>query len=200
MKEASQSDPSTAIQAPASSSSQKWKVCEDEGDKYINEDVAAVASKIDSLEQRVAKAHSRRYTADILSTAIGKPNYLDVVRGETRGSMLEDSKTGLKWVNVTMSYFPSDLPGNIPHPCISEVNEVYESNSDRTKMAGSIQGPCEVLPPDKFQQENSKQRGLELEESARLQPIFLCSLLSVDAVLHSTHHDFPALGYSMVIN
>ncbi|KAI9089713.1 hypothetical protein K1719_029006 [Acacia pycnantha] len=25
------------------------------------------------------------------------------------------------------------------------------------------------------------------------------SLLSVDAVLRSTHHDFPALGYSMVI-
>ncbi|KAI9094168.1 hypothetical protein K1719_026750 [Acacia pycnantha] len=38
------------------------------GDKYINEDVAAVASKI-----------------DILSTAIGKPDYPDAVRGETRG-------------------------------------------------------------------------------------------------------------------
>ncbi|KAI9115708.1 hypothetical protein K1719_013377 [Acacia pycnantha] len=89
-------------------------------------------------------------------------------------SMFEDSKTGLKWVNVTTCYFPGDLPGNIPHPCISEVNEVYESNSDRTEMAGSIQGPCEVLPSDKFQQENSKRRGLEPEESARLQPIFLC--------------------------
>ncbi|KAI9122829.1 hypothetical protein K1719_005718 [Acacia pycnantha] len=31
------------------------------------------------------QAHSRRYTADILSTAIGKPDYPDAVRGETRG-------------------------------------------------------------------------------------------------------------------
>ncbi|XP_028768875.1 uncharacterized protein LOC114726435 isoform X2 [Neltuma alba] len=89
-------------------------------------------------------------------------------------SMFEDSKTGLKWVNVTKCYFPGDLPGNIPHPCISEVNEVYESNSDRTEMAGSIQGPCEVLPSFKFQQENNRRRGLEPEESARLRPIFLC--------------------------
>ncbi|XP_054819344.1 uncharacterized protein LOC129318536 isoform X2 [Prosopis cineraria] len=89
-------------------------------------------------------------------------------------SMFEDSKTGLKWVNVTKCYFPGDLPGNIPHPCISEVNEVYESNSDRTEMAGSIQGPCEVLPSDKFQQENNRRRELEPGESARLRPIFLC--------------------------
>ncbi|KAI9100242.1 hypothetical protein K1719_024460 [Acacia pycnantha] len=38
--------------APASSSSQKWKAARMKGDKYINEDVAAVASKIDSLEQQ----------------------------------------------------------------------------------------------------------------------------------------------------
>ncbi|KAI9127082.1 hypothetical protein K1719_001641 [Acacia pycnantha] len=37
---------------PASSSSQKWKAARMKGDKYINEDVAAVASKIDSLEQQ----------------------------------------------------------------------------------------------------------------------------------------------------
>ncbi|KAI9122427.1 hypothetical protein K1719_006267 [Acacia pycnantha] len=79
---------------------------------------------------------------------------------------LPDSKTGLKWVNVTTDYFPGDLPGNIPHPCISEVNEflfhlghmevilqicfhsrlkVYESNSDRTEMAGSIQGKVSLI-------------------------------------------------------
>ncbi|KAI9116859.1 hypothetical protein K1719_012225 [Acacia pycnantha] len=68
MKEASQSDPSIAIQAPASSSSQKMESLRMKGDKYINEDVTAVASKI-----------------DILSTAIGKPDYPDAVRGETRG-------------------------------------------------------------------------------------------------------------------
>lgn len=39
-------------------------------------------------------------------------------------SMWEDSKTGVKWVKVTKCYFPDDLPGNIGHPCISEVNEV----------------------------------------------------------------------------
>ncbi|KAI9119674.1 hypothetical protein K1719_009550 [Acacia pycnantha] len=84
LKEASQSDPSIAIQPPGPSSSQKWKVARMKGDKYINEDVAAVASKIIHLSSRVAKAHSRRYAADILSTAIGKPDYPDAVRGETR--------------------------------------------------------------------------------------------------------------------
>ncbi|XP_027940344.1 uncharacterized protein LOC114194370 [Vigna unguiculata] len=89
-------------------------------------------------------------------------------------SMWEDCKTGLKWVKVTKCYFPDDLPGNIGHPCISEVNEVYESNSDRTEMASSIQGPCEVLPSDKFKQENDRRCQLGIEESTRIQPIFLC--------------------------
>ncbi|KAI9125706.1 hypothetical protein K1719_003124 [Acacia pycnantha] len=53
MKEASQSDPSTAIQAPQRPPRhKKWKAARMKGDKYINEDVAAVASKIDSLEQQ----------------------------------------------------------------------------------------------------------------------------------------------------
>lgn len=52
--------------------------------------------------------------------------------------------------------------------------KVYESNSDRTEMAGCIQGPCEVLPSLKFQQENNRRSELEPEESARLLPIFLC--------------------------
>ncbi|XP_045793268.1 uncharacterized protein LOC123888308 [Trifolium pratense] len=38
-------------------------------------------------------------------------------------SMWEDSKTGVKWVKATKCYLPYDLPGNIGHPCISEVNE-----------------------------------------------------------------------------
>ncbi|KAI9107563.1 hypothetical protein K1719_021600 [Acacia pycnantha] len=74
------------LEPPASSSSQKWKSCEDEGDKYINEDVAAVASKIDSLEQQSSQGSFTPGTRqDILSTAIGKPDYPDAVRGETRG-------------------------------------------------------------------------------------------------------------------
>ncbi|KAI9123432.1 hypothetical protein K1719_004732 [Acacia pycnantha] len=53
MKEASQSDPSTAIQAPQRPlRHKKWKAARMKGDKYINEDVATVASKIDSLEQQ----------------------------------------------------------------------------------------------------------------------------------------------------
>ncbi|KAG4382152.1 hypothetical protein GLYMA_14G018000v4 [Glycine max] len=89
-------------------------------------------------------------------------------------SMWEDCKTGLKWVKVTNCYFPDDLPGNIGHPCISEVNEVYESNGDRTEMANSIRGPCEVLPSDKFKQENDMRCQLGIEETSKVQPIFLC--------------------------
>ncbi|KAI9094466.1 hypothetical protein K1719_026691 [Acacia pycnantha] len=52
------------------------------GDKYINEDVAAVASKIDSLEQQSSQGSFTPGTRqDILSTAIGKPDYPDAVRG-----------------------------------------------------------------------------------------------------------------------
>ncbi|KAI9085092.1 hypothetical protein K1719_032908 [Acacia pycnantha] len=60
MKEASQADPSIVIQAPARH--QKWKAARMKGDKYINEDVAEVASKIagslggKSKELEVAKA------------------------------------------------------------------------------------------------------------------------------------------------
>lgn len=57
--------------------------------------------------------------------------------------------------------------------------QVYESNSDRTEMLGSIQGPCEVLPSDKFKQENDRRCQLENEPSARVQPIFLCRFVSV---------------------
>ncbi|XP_019461617.1 PREDICTED: uncharacterized protein LOC109360880 isoform X2 [Lupinus angustifolius] len=89
-------------------------------------------------------------------------------------SMWEDCKTGLKWIKVTKCYFPGDLPGNIGHPCVSEVNELYESNSDGTESASSIRGPCEVLPSDKFKQENDRRSQLGNEASARFQPIFSC--------------------------
>ncbi|KAI9111008.1 hypothetical protein K1719_017883 [Acacia pycnantha] len=87
MKEASQADPSTAIQAPQRPPRhKKWKAARMKGDKYINEDVAAVASKIDSLEQQSSQGSFTPGTwQDILSTAIGKPDYPDAVRGETRG-------------------------------------------------------------------------------------------------------------------
>ncbi|KAI9084628.1 hypothetical protein K1719_033410 [Acacia pycnantha] len=90
MKEASQSDPSTAIQAPQRPPRhKKWKAARMKGDKYINEDVVAVASKIDSLEQQSSQGSFTPGTRqDILSTAIGKPDYPDAVRGETRGGNL----------------------------------------------------------------------------------------------------------------
>ncbi|KAI9128898.1 hypothetical protein K1719_000381 [Acacia pycnantha] len=52
-KEASQADPSIVVQPPARPPRhQKWKAARMKGDKYINADVAEVASKIDSLEQQ----------------------------------------------------------------------------------------------------------------------------------------------------
>lgn len=58
--------------------------------------------------------------------------------------------------------------------------KVYESNSDRTEMASSIRGPCEVLPSDKFKQENDRRCQLRNEESSRVQPIFLCRFVSLN--------------------
>lgn len=67
--------------------------------------------------------------------------------------------------------------------------KVYESNSDRTEMAGSIQGPCEVLPSDKFKQENDRRCQLGIEECTRIQPIFLCRFVSLKSsiILESFH-------------
>ncbi|KAI9111244.1 hypothetical protein K1719_017855 [Acacia pycnantha] len=86
MKEASQADPSIVVHAPARPPRhQKWKAARMKGDKYINEDVAEVASKIDALEEQSSQGSFTPATRmDILSTAIGKPDYLDAVRGETR--------------------------------------------------------------------------------------------------------------------
>ncbi|KAI9109394.1 hypothetical protein K1719_019448 [Acacia pycnantha] len=87
MKEASQTDPSIVVQPPARPPRhQKWKAARMKGDKYVNADVAEVAHKIDSLEQQNSQGSFTPATRmDILSTAIGKPDYLDVVRGEPRG-------------------------------------------------------------------------------------------------------------------
>ncbi|KAI9100901.1 hypothetical protein K1719_024025 [Acacia pycnantha] len=86
MKEASQSDPSTAIQAPGVLLVTKnGKAARMKGDKYINEDVAAVASKIDSFEQQSSQGSFTPGTRqNILSTAIGKPDYHDLCSRETR--------------------------------------------------------------------------------------------------------------------
>ncbi|XP_015901245.3 uncharacterized protein LOC107434305 isoform X1 [Ziziphus jujuba] len=92
-------------------------------------------------------------------------------------SMWEDCKTGSKWVIVNRCYFPGDLPENVGRPSPPESNEVYESNHDGTVMAGLIQGPCEVLPPVKFKEENERRSQLELEPNSALRPAFLCKWL-----------------------
>ncbi|KAI9118678.1 hypothetical protein K1719_010123 [Acacia pycnantha] len=87
MKEASQADPSIVVQPPARPPRhQKWKVARMKGDKYVNADVAEVASKTDALEQQSSQGSFTPATRmDILSMAIGKPDYLDACRGEPRG-------------------------------------------------------------------------------------------------------------------
>ncbi|KAI9074813.1 hypothetical protein K1719_043237 [Acacia pycnantha] len=83
MKEASQDNPSSVVKPPARfPRHQKWKAARMKGDKYVNADVAEVASKIDALEQQSSQGSFTPATRmDILSTAIGKPDYLDACRG-----------------------------------------------------------------------------------------------------------------------
>ncbi|KAI9094482.1 hypothetical protein K1719_026707 [Acacia pycnantha] len=86
-KEASQANPSIVVQPlDRPPRHQKWKAARMKGDKYINADVVEVASKIDSLEQQSSQGSFTLATRmDILSTAIGKPDYLDACRREPRG-------------------------------------------------------------------------------------------------------------------
>ncbi|CAI9088321.1 OLC1v1022624C1 [Oldenlandia corymbosa var. corymbosa] len=83
-------------------------------------------------------------------------------------AMWEDTKEKVKWVTVNRCYFPSDLPEAVGRPCGLENNEVYESNATCNLRAGAIQGPCEVLPPSRFNEEKER-RGNE-----NLRPLFLC--------------------------
>ncbi|WCJ33004.1 RING/FYVE/PHD zinc finger superfamily protein [Euphorbia peplus] len=89
-------------------------------------------------------------------------------------AMWEDIGNGSKWVTATQCYFPGDLPEAVGHPCAPEINEVYESNHENRTMAGLIQGPCEVLPPTKFQENRERQRQLGIEGNKESQPVFLC--------------------------
>lgn len=92
-------------------------------------------------------------------------------------AMWEDCKTSSKWVSVKLCYFPSDLPKGVGRPCSSESNEVYESNQSSTLMAGLIYGPCEVLPPSKFDEESERRTRLGTGASVGLRPLFLCKWL-----------------------
>uniref|UniRef100_A0A0V0IW70 Putative ovule protein n=1 Tax=Solanum chacoense TaxID=4108 RepID=A0A0V0IW70_SOLCH len=89
-------------------------------------------------------------------------------------AMWEDIKAGKKWVTVNRCYFPRDLPHAVGHPCSLESNEVYLSNCSTTVMAGQIQGPCEVLPLSKFNEERERVSRLETGPNGGLQPLYLC--------------------------
>lgn len=89
-------------------------------------------------------------------------------------AMWEDEKTKKKWVTVTRCFFPDDLPEGVGRPCAPETNEVYESNHESTLLAGLIHGPCEVLPPSKFCEENAVRSRLRARGSDRRKPLFLC--------------------------
>ncbi|XP_074310879.1 uncharacterized protein LOC141646814 [Silene latifolia] len=67
--------------------------------------------------------------------------------------MWEDSQTSSNWLLVHKCYFPDDLPGEVGRPGAPQINEVYESTHDSSVMAGSVQGPCQVLPFRKFGEE-----------------------------------------------
>ncbi|KAL3364691.1 hypothetical protein AABB24_013463 [Solanum stoloniferum] len=89
-------------------------------------------------------------------------------------AMWEDIKAGKKWITVNRCYFPRDLPHAVGHPCSLESNEVYLSNCSTTVMAGQIQGPCEVLPLSKFNEERERVSRLETGPNGGLQPLYLC--------------------------
>ncbi|KAH1263770.1 PHD finger protein [Glycine max] len=151
-----------------------YDIKRDDQDAALENSVGTSGTNTDGRQHSALSSdssHAVEWIGDVVQLVDEKKYYQSCC---VDGSMWEDCKTGLKWVKVTNCYFPDDLPGNIGHPCISEVNEVYESNSDRTEMASSIRGPCEVLPSDKFKQENDRRCQLRNEESSRVQPIFLC--------------------------
>ncbi|XP_043690030.1 uncharacterized protein LOC122640839 isoform X2 [Telopea speciosissima] len=98
----------------------------------------------------------------------------DNLRPSKLQALWEDNKTRSKWAIVNRCYLPSDLPEVVGRPCTPENNEVYESNHSGTVMAGLIQGPCQVLPPNKFKEESERRSHLLHGESDGLQPVFLC--------------------------
>lgn len=89
-------------------------------------------------------------------------------------AMWEEIETGSKWVLVSQCFFPGDLPAAVGHPCAPESNEVYESNHESSVMASLIEGPCEVLPPNKFKEMSERQNQLATEANNGSAPVFIC--------------------------
>ncbi|KAG9137184.1 hypothetical protein Leryth_011998 [Lithospermum erythrorhizon] len=95
--------------------------------------------------------------------------------------MWEDQKTKSKWFTVKRCYFPSDLPETVGRPCGMESNEVYESTRGSTIMAGLIQGPCDVLPQNKFEAERERRVSSGIEGDVGLRPYYLCKWIYDEA-------------------
>ncbi|KAG9139425.1 hypothetical protein Leryth_026891 [Lithospermum erythrorhizon] len=85
-------------------------------------------------------------------------------------AMWEDRVRGSKWVTVNRCYFPSDLPEAVGRPCGLESSEVYESACGSAVDASLIQGPCDVLPSNKFEAEKGRRAcsGMEGDYTSRL--------------------------------
>ncbi|KAK9673842.1 hypothetical protein RND81_12G193200 [Saponaria officinalis] len=86
--------------------------------------------------------------------------------------MWEDSQTSSNWLLVHRCYFPDDLPGEVGRPGAPQINEVYESTHDSSVMAGSIQGPCEVLPFRKFGEEADRSDPTS-QGNEKIGPVFI---------------------------
>eukprot|EP00252_Welwitschia_mirabilis_P016267 TRINITY_DN3588_c0_g3_i1.p1 TRINITY_DN3588_c0_g3~~TRINITY_DN3588_c0_g3_i1.p1 ORF type:complete len:455 (+),score=112.63 TRINITY_DN3588_c0_g3_i1:58-1365(+) len=87
----------------------------------------------------------------------------------------EDDNTKSKWVQVNWCYYPSNIPQGVALPTAPEKVEVYESNHGDTNLVGSIQGPCQVLSLEKYQEEISRRNTLKGSSAVdTLHPLFLC--------------------------
>ncbi|KAK4343978.1 hypothetical protein RND71_037072 [Anisodus tanguticus] len=89
-------------------------------------------------------------------------------------AMWEDNKAGTKWVTVNRCYFARELPQSVGRPCLENNNEVYLSTYSSIVMAGLIQGPCEVHPPQKFTAESERRARLAKGSTDVSQPLYIC--------------------------
>ncbi|KAG8386077.1 hypothetical protein BUALT_Bualt03G0111400 [Buddleja alternifolia] len=99
----------------------------------------------------------------------------------TLQAMWEDKSTTMKWVTVNRCYFPGDLPEAVGRPCGLESSEVYESTCGITMKAGSIESPCEVLPPRRFAEESERRTRSGTQLNDQFPPLYLCKWIYDEA-------------------
>ncbi|PON94168.1 Autoimmune regulator [Trema orientale] len=170
-------DPDKSHLNESSDCTMRYDTKRDEQDGAREDTVGSSATSsgvVDHSAHSLDGLHSVEWIGNVIHVVDEKIFYRTCSVG---GSMWEDSKTGSKWVIVNRCYFPADLPGNVGRPCTTDGNEVYDSNHDSTVMAGLIQGPCEVLPPAKFKEENERRSQLDADRNSGLHPVFICKWL-----------------------